>query len=111
MTYEISEKTTGLAKHPVLELLETRGLGYPDSFKLALAIEGGGLGGALTGGMVVALEELGISPELFDIIIGTSAGAINGAYFLSGNAKEGVDIYTEHLAQHNFIDKIGWLKR
>jgi predicted patatin/cPLA2 family phospholipase len=39
----------------------------------------------------------------FDAVYGSSAGAINATYFLSGQ-KNGVHIYTEEIANEDFID-------
>jgi predicted patatin/cPLA2 family phospholipase len=37
-------------------------------------------------------------------VIGSSAGAINGAYLLSGQAYDAVNVYVEHLSNRNFIE-------
>lgn len=39
----------------------------------------------------------------FDAVYGSSAGAINATYFLSGQ-RDGVNIYTEEIANQQFID-------
>ena len=39
----------------------------------------------------------------FDAVYGSSAGAINATYFLSGQ-RDGVKIYTEEIANKDFID-------
>ena len=41
--------------------------------------------------------------ECFDAIDGSSAGAINATYFLSGQ-REGVSIYYEDIANKTFMD-------
>lgn len=41
--------------------------------------------------------------DSFDAVYGTSAGAINCTYFLTGQ-REGVDIYPEDIANKMFID-------
>ncbi len=53
-----------------------------DGFRIALAIEGGGMRGVISAGMALALHELGLVPA-FDAVYGTSAGAITGAWLLS----------------------------
>jgi predicted patatin/cPLA2 family phospholipase len=53
-----------------------------DGFRLALAIEGGGMRGTVSAGMALGLEELGLLP-LFDAVYGASAGAISSAWLLS----------------------------
>ena len=39
----------------------------------------------------------------FDAVYGSSAGAINATYFLSGQ-RDGVHIYTKEIANKEFID-------
>ena len=50
-------------------------------------IEGGSSRGAYSAGMTGAIEQLGILP-LFDAVYGSSAGALNGAWMLSGKAEK-----------------------
>ncbi|WP_424189762.1 patatin-like phospholipase family protein [Actinokineospora sp. G85] len=73
--------------HQVKALLDARRAtgSRADGHRIALAIEGGGSRGAFSGGMVVALQELGHSAS-FDAVYGSSAGALNGAWFLAGQA-------------------------
>lgn len=49
--------------------------------KLALVLGGGGSKGALQAGLYLAMERLGLFP---DLIVGTSAGAVNGAFIAAG---------------------------
>lgn len=53
-----------------------------DGFRVALAIEGGGMRGTISAGMALALDELGLV-SAFDAVYGASAGAITGAWLLS----------------------------
>jgi predicted patatin/cPLA2 family phospholipase len=55
-----------------------------DGHRVALAIEGGGMRGSITGGMALALHELGLGSAL-DAVYGSSAGSISGAWLLSSN--------------------------
>lgn len=103
-------KSSDKIKHPVCALLEARKKSVKDSYKLALVIEGGCFRGALTAGMISALHELGYTADLFDIVMGCSAGAFNGAYYISGNPEDGVRIYPDYMTQKSFIDRLGWLK-
>ncbi|APC18651.1 patatin [Pseudomonas frederiksbergensis] len=55
--------------------------------KTALVLAGGGSLGAVQVGMLQALVEAGVS---FDLVIGASVGAINGAYFAARPNAQGV---------------------
>ena len=59
--------------------------------------------GVVSAGMLTALEYLGLLPT-FDVIYGTSAGAINGAFFIAGQAAYGTTIYYENINNSSFID-------
>ena len=48
----------------------------------------------ITAGMLSALEHLGLR-DCFDVVFGSSAGAIAGAYFVAGQARYGSAIYQE----------------
>ena len=58
--------------------------------------------GVVSAGMVSALEELGLV-DSFDNVYGSSAGAINAAYFLAGQAAFGTTIYAEDINNSSFI--------
>lgn len=87
----------------ITRVLERRRAGHPDPYKVALCIEGGGMRGVVSAGMVAALQELD-GARLFDHVYGSSAGALNGAYFLAGQAEEGLPIYFEDLPERRFVD-------
>jgi predicted patatin/cPLA2 family phospholipase len=95
--------------HPVLELIarRMRRASVPgrrdDSAKLALVIEGGGMRGVVSGGMVTALDDLGLQNS-FDFVIGTSAGALAGAFFLAEQPRRGTSIYYEDLVGREWLD-------
>ncbi len=78
--------------HPALQLLRQRALAGSqpgqrrDPFKLGLVVEGGGMRGCVSGGALQALTDLGMR-ECFDAVYGSSAGAINSTYFLSGGPR------------------------
>ena len=59
--------------------------------------------GVISAGMVSALEDLGYG-HAFDAVYGASAGAINAAYFLAGQARLGTTIYHEDINNRQFID-------
>lgn len=59
--------------------------------------------GVVSGGMVAALKE--IAPgSTFDYVVGTSAGALAGAYYLAGEPVLGTSIYYEDLIGREWID-------
>jgi predicted acylesterase/phospholipase RssA len=74
-------------QHPVLRAIwERKKSGSQpgartDGYKIALAIEGGGLRGSVTAGMSAAVMELGVH-DCFDLVLGSSAGSIIGTYLL-----------------------------
>eukprot|EP00963_Diacronema_lutheri_P002801 scaffold216_cov375-Pavlova_lutheri.AAC.5 len=97
------------ATHPVIQLLAKRKLdnnsspgSRKDGFKLGLVVEGGGMRGSVSAGMLRGLSKLGLL-SCFDAVYGSSAGALNASYFLTGQI-EGVDIYTDHIANKSFIN-------
>ena len=51
--------------------------------------------GIVSAGMVTALEHLALR-DVFDAVYGASAGAMNGAYFVAGQAAYGTTIYYEN---------------
>lgn len=71
--------------------------------KIGLIIGGGGMRSAFAGGVLSGLKNLGLS-DVFDLVVGVSAGAPIGAYFLSDQAEDGSSIYTKYLARKEFID-------
>ncbi len=102
------EKGTAALAHPVLDLMRQRKRDgsrpgqRTDSARLGLAIEGGAMRGVVSGGMLKALEHLGML-DTFDIVYGSSAGAINGAFFLASQAAHGIDIYFEEINNSRFL--------
>lgn len=73
-----------------------------DGANLGLVIEGGGMRGVVAGGMVTALDALGLL-AVFDGVYGASAGACAGAYFVAGQAALGTRIYYEDINNASFI--------
>ena len=108
-----------VVRHPVLELLARRAeradqagahragahrAGAPtDGARLALAIEGGGMRGVVSAGMTAAIELLGLT-ACFDLIVGTSAGALNGAGLLAGVADACCNAYHAAFTTRRFIN-------
>lgn len=59
--------------------------------------------GIVSAGMGVALETLGLL-RAFDTVYGSSAGAMNAAYFVTGHAAYGMTIYYQDINNRRFID-------
>jgi predicted patatin/cPLA2 family phospholipase len=76
---------------------------HGDGASVALAVEGGAMRGVISAGMVSGLEAIGLAGA-FDAVFGSSAGAINAAYFLAGQAAIGTTIYYEDINSRDFID-------
>ena len=102
--------------HPVLQILHERrrtkspltptGESRPDGFKVALVVEGGGMRGCLSAGMVAATYYLGLE-DCFDVVYGSSAGTVIGSYFITRQLPWfGPEIYYDSLTTSGkkFID-------
>src|SRR4051812_30465479 len=102
-------------QHPVSKVLRerTEARSAPgareDGHRVALVLEGGGMRGVVSAGMVAALERLGMR-DAFDLIVGSSAGAINGAALLSGVAQRAADAYCGPLASRSFVNPLRVLR-
>ncbi|GKY96454.1 hypothetical protein MPSEU_000604900 [Mayamaea pseudoterrestris] len=73
-----------------------------DNATLALSIEGGGMRGAVSAGMASAIACLGLI-DSFDVIYGSSAGSVIGAYMVSRQMC--MDVYVDILpaAKRTFV--------
>ena len=100
--------------HPVIKLMHERRRNNStctegprsDGCKVALAIEGGGMRGCLSAGMVAAIYYLGLE-ETVDVVYGSSAGTVIGSYFITRQLQWfGHEIYYDALttAGKGFID-------
>jgi predicted patatin/cPLA2 family phospholipase len=99
----------------VLELLRARHAAgsrpgaREDGAWLALAIEGGGMRGAVSAGMAIALHELGLV-DAFDAVYGASAGALNAVWLLSGNPSDGLRPYGDPALIRQYIRRSNALR-
>jgi predicted patatin/cPLA2 family phospholipase len=102
-------KVVKAKKHPVIELMRRRKSDgskpgdRADDAKLALVIEGGGMRGIISAGMASAIEQLGFLDSI-DEVYGTSAGALNGAFLLAGQASWSCTLYYDYLNKERFLD-------
>src|SRR3989338_2302324 len=71
--------------------------------KTALIIGGGGMRAVFSAGSLRGFEKSGMA-DVFDIVVGVSAGSPICAYFLSGQTTLGTSIYLEELAENKFIN-------
>lgn len=99
-----------LLNHEVVQLIAKRfrtgstpgNRGPDDTARLALAIEGGGMRGAVSAGMASAIASLGLC-DSFDAVYGSSAGSVIGAYMISRQMC--MDVYVDILpaAKRTFV--------
>ena len=82
----------GINKHIVSEIKE---IFTNKPYNLGIALSGGGIRGMCHAGVMKALEEYGIKP---DIIAGVSAGAIVGALYADGYSPDDIAGFFEHVA-------------
>lgn len=75
-----------------------------DDHHLVLAVEGGGMRGAISSGMLLALEQLGLRDGI-DEIVGTSAGAIASAFFVTRKGTAGSVLYYTVLNSDRFLSR------
>jgi predicted patatin/cPLA2 family phospholipase len=89
-----------MAEHPVIDALRSR----PADARIALVVEGGGMRGAVSGGMALALHELGLD-DAFDAAYGSSAGALNAMWLVSGRVRDGIPTWTDPALVHELISR------
>jgi predicted patatin/cPLA2 family phospholipase len=87
-------------EHPVLRALRSPREGE----RVALVVEGGGMRGAVSGGMALALHELGLGHS-FDAAYGSSAGALNALWLISGRVEDGIPTWTDRKLGRELMSK------
>jgi len=92
--------------HPVLDALRSR----PPGARVALVVEGGGMRGAVSGGMALALDELGLAGG-FDAAYGSSAGTLNAMWLVSGRVRDGIPTWTDPRLVDELISRRRALRR
>lgn len=80
-----------------------------DDHVVCLAVEGGGMRGAVSAGMCVVLEAAGVV-SAFDRVYGVSAGALNGWATAAGQAALSATHY-EDAAHRRVVNRLGLLRR
>ncbi len=98
----ISE-TTNTTAHAVRSLLDQKRRGLRVTDSVGLVVQGGGMRGVYSMAALAALQEMGFH-QCFDHVAGSSAGALNGAYFITGQSNFGVETYIHYLTQKSFVN-------
>ncbi len=89
-------------KPTAIDVIRARRAGTHDRYRVALVVEGGCMRGVISAGAVTALEQLDLA-QCFDAVYGVSAGALDCAYMLAGQAALGTSIYFEDLPAARFF--------
>lgn len=95
MTEDMTEKRTGKVIRDMTEQ------------KTGLVLEGGGMRGIYTAGVLDVFLDNDIS---FDGIIGVSAGAVHGASFASGQKERSIRYYKKYCNDKRFMSFENWIK-
>ncbi len=103
--FTMGDALPGRNSRAVLDLIATRrnDRRSPDGRRLALVIEGGAMRSIYATGSLLALHLIN-TRDSFDDVYGTSAGAVNGAHFLSGIGHSKVATYYRWLDHRKFIN-------
>src|SRR6478736_2956717 len=99
--------TIGLLKERVAQA--QRSIPPSDGRKIGLIVEGGAMWGVISCAALMGLEELGMT-GVFDEVYGASAGAVNAAYFLAGQAAYATTIYYQKINNTWFIRRF-WRRK
>lgn len=75
--------------------------------RTGLVLEGGGVRGIYTAGVLDVFMEHGLT---FDGVIGVSAGAIHGCSYLSGQKGRSIRYYCKYVSDPRFMSWRSWLK-
>jgi predicted patatin/cPLA2 family phospholipase len=95
--------TIGLLKERAEQV--QHGIIPSDGRKVGLIVEGGAMRGVISCAALHGLEELGMT-QVFDEVYGASAGAVNAAYFLAGQAGYATTIYYQKVNNTRFIRRM-----
>ena len=81
-----------------------------DKHKVALVVEGGGMRAVVSAGMLTAIARLGFL-NCIDAVYGSSAGAINAAYFIANQPEYGLSVYYKNVNNSKFISYIRFVAK
>ena len=76
--------------------------------KFGLVLEGGGMRGIYTAGVLDIFMERGFNP--FDGVIGVSAGAVHGCSYLSGQCGRSIRYYNKYCSDPRFMSIQSFIK-
>ena len=80
-----------------------------DDARVAVVLEGGSSRAAYGGGMVAELEQAGMLSTV-DAVYGSSAGALNGAWFICGRANDNIHGWWDPASMHATIRPLNALR-
>jgi len=103
--FEIQKQTA----YEAWNLLNQKRRGHSGTDTIGLVVQGGGMRGVYSMGALAALAEMGFH-QCFDHLAGSSAGALNGAYFITGQASYGVETYIHYLSKKSFVNPFRFKK-
>lgn len=66
--------------------------------------------GSVSAGMLIALDQLGFR-DAFDLVVGTSAGAIAASFFVTGRGSAAVAMYYDELNSEPFLSRKRMIRR
>jgi len=99
-----SDPSDTTARH-AWNVLDRKRRGHGGTYTIGLVVQGGGMRAVYSMWALAALEEMGFG-QCFDHVAGSSAGALNGAYFITGQASYGVETYIHYLTQRSFVNPL-----
>ncbi len=86
----------------IVSEIKAKRSGFKVKSRIVLFVGGGALSAVYSAGVLRALEVLGFT-ELFDVVVSLSAGTVNSAYFLAGQAYILPEIYMD-LSSSQFVN-------
>lgn len=104
---EFKEWQTAL--QPVIEVFKAKRddpEGEGKKHKLVVLILGGGMRGPYSAGQVIGLNEMGLTADKADVVVGISAGAGTGSYYMTGpeGTRKGASIFYDECDTPSFLN-------
>lgn len=80
--------------------------GEGEKHKVVVLILGGGMRGPYSAGQVIGLNEMGLTADKADAVVGISAGAGTGSYYMTGHegTRRGASIFYDECDTPAFLD-------